>query len=655
MPAGSPQAHRQTSLAGLLARHAARTPDALAIIHPDGDRKEPSGRAAYASVDYAELASRVATCSAGLEAHGIRRGTRTALLVPPGGDLLTLVFAMMHLGAVPVVVDPGMGLSRMLDCFQRAEVEAFIGVPAAHVLRRLRPRAFAGVQSRVTVGRTDGSGLTELIALGTDLGELPAAETESDDLALIAYTTGSTGPAKPVELTVGMLRGMADSAEEGHFTDELTTTLVTMPLMGVFDLIAGRMVVVPKMDMARVGAADPAALTDAIGRFSVTAMFASPALLAPLAAHLAMVGTLLPSLRLVISGGAPVSPGLMRELRAVLTDEARVYSTYGATEALPMAQLESRAALTWLAEGPAAGLGVCLGRPAPGITLRTIRITDGPVPHWTPDLPTAPGEPGEIVARGPAVSPRYFRSPQADAEHKIQDGDDRWHRTGDVGWIDAEGRIWFCGRKSHRVRTADGDLHTVLCESAFNAHPAVQRTALVGIGLHGRQQPVVCVELAPGTDPAQWPRIEQELRGLGTSNPMTKPITHFLPHPGFPVDIRHNAKIRRELLAGWAEDRLTGRLRPTAGDLALRALPLAGWAYIGAWPFLPWDHPALTALWWVDFFLSVVAHAAQIPAALDAEQELATGRTPRATAALTMIFGATWWRTALRRRKAAST
>lgn len=654
MPPGSPQAHRQTSLAGLLARHAARTPDAPALIHPDGDRKEPSGRAAYTSVDYAELASRVATCAAGLEAHGIRRGTRTALLVPPGGDLLTLVFAMMHLGAVPVVVDPGMGLSRMLDCFQRVGVEAFIGVPAAHVLRRLRPRAFAGVTTRITVRRTDGSGLRELIALGAGRGELPAADTGPDDLALIGYTTGSTGPAKPVELTVGMLRGMADSVEEGHFTDELTTTLVTMPLMGVFDLITGRTVVVPKMDMARVGAADPAPLADAIRRFTVNAMFASPALLAPLAAHLARTGTPLPSLRLVISGGAPVSPGLMRELRGVLTDEARVYSTYGATEALPMAQVESREALTELADGPAEGLGVCLGRPAPGITLRTIRISDKPVPHWTPELPTAPGEPGEIVARGPAVSPRYFRSPQADAEHKIQDGGERWHRTGDVGWIDEDGRIWFCGRKSHRVRTAEGDLHTVRCENVFTAHPAVRRTALVGVGPHGQQRPVLCVELAPGTGPGQWQRIEDELRDLGASNPMTKPITHFLPHPGFPVDIRHNAKIRRELLAGWAEDRLTGRLRPTAGDLALRAVPLAGWAYIAVWPLLPWDHPALTALWWVDVFLSVAVHAAQIPAALRAEQELAGGRTPRATAALTMLFGATWWRTALRRRKAAS-
>ncbi|MFG2794589.1 fatty acid CoA ligase family protein [Streptomyces sp. NPDC048419] len=651
--ASSPAGPRQASLAELLARNASHTPKKAAVVHPDADRSELGGRAAYVTVSYGDFATRVSACAAGLEAHGIRRGTTTAVLVPPGGDLLTLFFAMMHLGAVPVVVDPGMGLSCMLGCIRRVGVEAFIGIPSAHVLRRLRPHAFAGVTSLVSVGRKDGTGLRKLMALGAGR-EQPAARVDPDDLALIGYTTGSTGPAKPVEFTMGMLRGMADSVEEGHSTNGMETTLVTMPLMGVFDLVAGRTVVIPRMDMARVGAADSATLTDAIRRFSVNMMFASPALMRPLVAHLAAAGTHVPSLRLLVSGGAPVSAALMHELRAVLPDEARVYSTYGATEALPVALLESREALGPAAVGPSAGLGVCLGRPAPGVTVRTIAIGDEPVAVWTSGLEVAPGEPGEIIVRGPSVSPGYFRAPQADAEHKIDDSSGRWHRTGDVGWIDRTGRLWFCGRKSQRVCTADGDLHTVRCESVFNAHPRVRRTALVGVGPHGAQRPVLCVELQPGTDRGQWPRIEDELRDLGAGCPVTKLIVDFMPHPAFPVDIRHNAKIRRELLAGWAEQQLTGNQRMTTVDLALRAVPLAGWAYLVTWPLLALDHPVFAALWWADAFLSFVVHAAQIPAALRAEQELATGRTPRATAALTMLFGATWWRRALRKRKAAS-
>ncbi|MEE1783113.1 fatty acid CoA ligase family protein [Streptomyces sp. SP17BM10] len=658
-PAAAPASDRHASPARLFADHAARTPDTTALVHPDADRTEADGRAAYTTVGYAELATTVAACAAGLEAHGIRRGTRTALLVPPGGDLLTLVLAMLHVGAVPVVVDPGMGLERMLDCLRRVRVEAFIGVPKAQVLRRLRPRAFAGVRSSVTVSGPDGTALRALVAAGTGRTPVAPVSTDPDDLALIGYTTGSTGPAKPVEVTVGMLLAMARGSEQAHFTDDERTTLVTMPLMGVFDLVAGRTVVVPRMDMARVGAADPASLADAVRRFEVNAMFASPALLAPLAAHLAATGTPVPSLRLVISGGAPVSPALLGGLRSVLPDQARVFSTYGATEALPMALLESREALAagtdGPAAGPAAGLGVCLGRPAPGMTVRTVTIGDDPLPRWTPGLAVPPGEMGELVVSGPAVSPRYFRADPAGADvgadHKIQDGDTRWHRTGDVGWIDEQGRIWFCGRKSQRVSTPEGDLHTVRCEGVFNAHPRVRRTALVGVGPRGHERPVLCVELAPGTGREQWPRIEEELRALGAEHPMTKPVADFLVHPAFPVDVRHNAKIRRELLAGWAEDRLTGSRRPTAAALALRAVPLAGWAYLAAWPLLPWEHPVLTALWWTDAFLSVVVHAAQVPAALRAEQERATARRPAATAALTMLFGATWWRPARARAK----
>ncbi|MFE9934281.1 hypothetical protein [Streptomyces sp. NPDC005533] len=186
--------------------------------------------------------------------------------------------------------------------------------------------------------------------------------------------------------------------------------------------------------------------------------------------------------------------------------------------------------------------------------------------------------------------------------------------------------------------------YTVYCENVFNVHPRVRRTALVGFGPDCEQRPVLCVELAPGTSKESWPSVESELRLLGARNPVTKTIEDFLPHPAFPVDIRHNAKIRRELLAGWAESRLTGSRRPSAADQALRAIPLAGWTYLTAWPMLPWSHPALTSLWWVDAFLSIVFHALQIPRALRAEQELATGRRPAATAALTMLFGVTWWR-----------
>jgi len=126
------------------------------------------------------------------------------------------------------------------------------------------------------------------------------------------------------------------------------------------------------------------------------------------------------------------------------------------------------------------------------------------------------------------------------------------HRMGDLGYFDAEGRLWFCGRKGHRVVTATGTLCTEQVEPVFNVHPEVRRTALVGVGTKGAQTPVLCVELESGVAKTAQTRIADELRHIGEGFVHTGRIERVLFHPGFPVDIRHNAKIGRETLAVWA-------------------------------------------------------------------------------------------------------
>jgi acyl-CoA synthetase (AMP-forming)/AMP-acid ligase II len=202
------------------------------------------------------------------------------------------------------------------------------------------------------------------------------------------------------------------------------------------------------------------------------------------------------------------------------------------------------------------GYGVCVGRPLAGIELRTIAISDGPVERWSASLQVPEGEIGEIVVRGPLVSPGYYEDSEADRRTKVADDGGQWHRMGDLGWLDKKGRLWFCGRKSQRVVTAHGTLYTVPCEAIFNCHPAVLRSALVGVGPAGRQQPVICVELHPGQRGADPAMLVAELASLAQQHELTRGISLFLIHPGFPVDIRHNAKIFRERLALWAAKRL---------------------------------------------------------------------------------------------------
>jgi acyl-CoA synthetase (AMP-forming)/AMP-acid ligase II len=190
--------------------------------------------------------------------------------------------------------------------------------------------------------------------------------------------------------------------------------------------------------------------------------------------------------------------------------------------------------------------------------VRVIRISDEPIADWSNDLIVPTGSIGEITVEGPTTTKAYFRRDAATRLAKIRESEAIVHRMGDLGWFDGDGRLWYVGRKSHRVVTETGTLYTESVEGVFNAHPEVRRSALVGVGPRGTQRPVVCIELEAGVPKREWPRIEGELRALRVRAECTRALDTFLRHDGFPVDSRHNAKIGREKLAIWATERAQG-------------------------------------------------------------------------------------------------
>jgi acyl-CoA synthetase (AMP-forming)/AMP-acid ligase II len=313
------------------------------------------------------------------------------------------------------------------------------------------------------------------------------------------------------------------------------------------------------MDPTRPAKADPRKLIDAIERFGVTQLFGSPALVDVLSRH----GVALPTVRRVTSAGAPVPPEVVARMCALLPEDAQLWTPYGATECLPVAVIEGRE-LQGTRDATEHGAGTCVGRPVAPNEVRIIGIRDDAIADWRDELEVKPGQIGEITVAGPSTTDEYFRRPSATALAKIRetrgDGGERIvHRMGDLGYFDADGRLWFCGRKSHRVLTELGGLYTEQVEPVFNVHPEVRRSALVGVGEKGRQIPVLCLELQPGSKRDQHERIIEEVKKLGLGFVHTARIETFLVHPKFPVDIRHNAKIGREILAQWAAKQLKGR------------------------------------------------------------------------------------------------
>ncbi|MFM9092451.1 MAG: AMP-binding protein, partial [Verrucomicrobiota bacterium] len=265
------------------------------------------------------------------------------------------------------------------------------------------------------------------------------------------------------------------------------------------------------------------------------------------------------SLRRVLCAGAAVPADLWAAAPRFLP-HGRLQSPYGATEALPLTSI-AQEEVAALATPPAGG--ACVGRPLPGITVRVIAAAEGPLAADAVERPLPPGEIGEIIAAGPVVTKAYDAAPEATARAKIVVGDRTWHRLGDCGYLDVEGRLWFCGRQVERVETATGTLFPEPCEQVFRRHPAVARCALVGLGERPRQRPALVVEASLGAAAAE--ALAGELRTLAAAHPGTCEIRTFLFHPRFPVDVRHNAKIHRLALARWAA---TARSYPAAKAVA---------------------------------------------------------------------------------------
>ncbi|WP_024868923.1 olefin beta-lactone synthetase [Pseudoxanthomonas suwonensis] len=544
------------NIAAALPRLAAERPNQPAIRCP-GRRSAGNGPAAYDVVlDYAALDARSDAIAAGLAKQGIGRGVRTVVMVRPSPEFFLLMFALFKAGAVPVLVDPGIDRRALKQCLDEAKAEAFIGIPLAHLARRLLGWA-KSAERLVTVGRRWGWGGTTLAKVeraGAGAGP-QLADTAPDDVAAILFTSGSTGVPKGVVYRHRHFVAQIAMMREAFGIEPGGVDLPTFPPFALFDPALGLTSVIPDMDPTRPAQADPVRLHDAIRRFGVSQLFGSPALMRVLAGY----GQPLPTLRRVTSAGAPVPPEVVGRIRALLPEQAQFWTPYGATECLPVAVIEGRE-LQETRAATEAGAGTCVGRPVPPNQVRIIAIDDAPIDEWSGVRELPAGQVGEITVAGPTATDSYFNRETATRAAKIRetlaDGRERIvHRMGDVGYFDGEGRLWFCGRKTQRVEAADGPLYTEQVEPVFNVHPQVRRTALVGVGEVGRQLPVLCVELADGVPASEFARIERELRALGKPHAAAARIDRFLRHPRFPVDIRHNAKIGREKLATWAATR----------------------------------------------------------------------------------------------------
>ncbi len=528
-----------------LRRRAAEHPERCAV------RTAGGGTLSFGGLD-----ARCDAIAHGLVELGLAPGDRACLFVRPGPELIALTHAFFRTGVVPVLIDPGMGRRSLLSCVERIRPRALVGVPRVHVARLAFPRAFRSVDVCVTVGRRlgwGGSSLADLERSGARRGafSVPAGDPERE--AAVLFTSGSTGPAKGVVYTHTNFAAQLNTLAELYALEPGEVDCACFPLFGLFDNALGMTSVFPQLDPSRPGSCDPRAVFAAIESTGATFTFGSPAIWRRVLRWAERKGRRFTRLRRLAIAGAPVPPWLVAGLRRILPAGGEVHTPYGATEALPVSNAAG-ADIERLRTRVEGGEGSYVGRPLSGVEVALVRVTDARIDAWSDDLRVGPGEPGEICVRGPIVTRAYKFDPEATSAAKIAAGARLWHRMGDVGRLDADGRLWILGRKAHRVETAAGTLFPVPLENAFEGLAGIHRTALVGVGPRGNERPHLIVERGRGADRRA---VERAVRARAQEVPDGARIEGVLYHASFPVDVRHNAKIDRGILKRWAEGQLS--------------------------------------------------------------------------------------------------
>ncbi|PZF58202.1 hydrolase [Curtobacterium sp. MCSS17_008] len=514
------------------------------------------------TVTWRLLARRVREVAAGLADLGVRRGDRVSLLVTPGADLTAVLYACVRIGAVVVVADAGLGLRGLTRAVRGARpdwvVGALPGLGAARALgwpgRRIATvtlpapaRKALGVEHTLVEVARRGA---RRLGAGAALPVAPAPDAP----AAVLFTSGSTGPAKGVVYTHGQLAAVRDVLAAQYDVGVGTGLVAGFAPFALLGPALGARSVAPDMDVTAPRSLTARAVADAVAAADATVVFLSPAALANVVATASELteddrGTL-GRVRLFLSAGAPVSATLLAAATELMPNAA-AHTPYGMTEGLLMTDIDLDGVRG--AAGGADERGICVGVPASGVRVRIAPLDGTGVPSGAPT--DDPGVTGEVVVAAPHVRDRYDRLWRTDRVSRLGVADPRGHRTGDVGHLDAEGRLWIEGRLQHVVTTPDGVVTPVGPEQRIERVEGVGRAGIAGTGPVGTQQVVAVVETVPavrrpGLAPADLAAAVRAAAGVRLAAVLVVPV--------LPTDIRHNSKVDRARLARWASAVLGG-------------------------------------------------------------------------------------------------
>ncbi len=499
----------------------------------------------YESLTFQELDHLSLRYAHGLIQSGLRAGDKVLMFVRPSVRFSAIAFALFRAGLIPVFIDPGMGRKNLLNAIEQIQPDGMVAEPEVHLLSLIFPRAFKGLKVKVTTGNFTWKKMVSIKDFQTNDNSLPQmAMVSNKDTAAILFTSGGTGIPKGVRYTHKIFNAQVERLKEMFSLGAKEVDLPGFPLFSLFTITMGMKSAIPAMNPSKPAQCDPKNLIANIFDHQATFVAGSPAIWKRVAHYCLENNITLPSVKYLVMFGAPVSLTLHRDLKKILPN-GDTYTPYGATECLPVSCLSGEEILNLYQDKMKKGHGTCVGKAVPETTIKIAPITEEALEQenfeWLP-----PMQLGEICVKTDTVTPEYVGMPEKTKLAKIKAKDGKlWHRMGDLGYLDHEGVLWFCGRKSHRIEYHSKVLPSITHEAFFLENEDIEKVAFIGPVINQVLTPSLVIETKRSMRPRERELLKTKLQEIAKQNIKDFEIRDFYFAKSFPVDVRHNIKIDR--------------------------------------------------------------------------------------------------------------
>lgn len=524
---------------------AIRFPYKRAVVEP----KFKFGQKDYSYTHYTfiQLEKRINQVGNALKKMGVKKGHKVLLFVKPTKDFSAITFALFKIGAVPVLIDPGMGVKNFLKAIYSVKADVLIGIPKVHILKKIFKKEFRNIKIHITTSSFGLFAKSLEKKAQDEIFLLDAEDMNPNEHAAILFTSGGTGIPKGVIYTHDIFINQTKLLQNEFDLDEEDIDIPGFPLFALFTLAMGMTSCIPDMDPAKPSRVKPPKIIKNIMDQGATFVAGSPAIWLKVANYCIENRLTLPSVKYLVMFGAPIPVSLHEKFKKILVN-GTTFTPYGATECLPVSNISGTEVLKETAELSINGKGTCVGLPFQNVTIRIIKPTHAVISKLDECKFLNNFEIGEIIVHSRTVTPSYLNMPNKTREAKIYEGSKIWHRMGDMGYLDDKGRLWFCGRKTHIVERNQKTYYTIPTEAIFNQHPEVEKSALIKLN----KENILAIVIERKDRKTQIPHEKKffsELKSLAMAYDHTNEISKFLLYKEFPVDVRHNIKIDRLRLA----------------------------------------------------------------------------------------------------------